>query len=137
MASDPTVYSLVVDSSALLAIELKEPGYEELVAKLSKSPTPCIGAPTMFEAAMVWLGRFGSDPRTTIFRTVRDADVEVVAFDEECYEIALAAFQKYGKGRHPAALNLGDCMAYAVSIDQNAPLLFVGDDFSKTDVRRA
>lgn len=137
MASGPTAYSLAIDSSALLAIELREPGYEELVEKLSKTPNPCIGAPTLFEATMVWLNRFQTDPRTTLFRTLQDADADIVAFDEECYEIALAAFQKYGKGRHPAALNFGDCMAYAIAVDQNVPLLYVGNDFLKTDIRRA
>ena len=137
MDLDRTEFSLVADSSAIVSIELREPGYLGLVDKLAESPAPCIGAPTLFEASMVLQSRSGEDPRNAIFRILKDADMAVVPFDEECYQIALAAFQRFGKGRHPASLNFGDCLAYAMAINENAPLLFVGDDFAKTDIQSA
>lgn len=86
---------------------------------------------------MVLVGRYGEKGRASIARFIEDWAVEVVPFDQRHWRVAIAAFAQYGKGRHPARLNFGDCMAYATAKVAGAPLLFVGDDFPQTDVELA
>ena len=94
-----------------------------------------IGAPTLFETRMVAVGRFGQAVgRLAVDAFCDEWEVEVVPFDARHSRVAAAAFVRYGKGRHPAGLNYGDCMAYATAQVAGAPLLFVGGDFAKTDV---
>ncbi len=83
---------------------------------------------------MVVSSRLHCDARPRVTELLRRAGAEVIPFTEEHYEVALDAFLRYGKGRHPAALNFGDCLAYAVARLSGLPLLYVGDDFSKTDL---
>ena len=86
---------------------------------------------------MVLSARTGTDARFSLGRGLRRLQVEIVPFTEEHYEAAVSAFLRYGKGRHPAGLNFGDCMSYALAVVSGLPLLYTGNDFSKTDVQAA
>jgi ribonuclease VapC len=128
---------MVLDSSAIVAIHLKEPGYESLVEAIEGAELVVIGAPTVLETAMVLSSRLNCDARPMISTFLRRLNAEVVAFGEEHWASAAAAFLRFGRGRHPAALNLGDCMSYAVASVAGLPLLFKGEDFTRTDIERA
>ena len=128
---------MVLDSSALVAIVLKETGYEALAEKAQLANPLLIGAATALESALVLSGRLGSDPRSIILTVLRRFNAEVVEFNESHYEAAVTAFLRFGKGRHPAALNFGDCMSYALASVSGLPLLCTGDDFSRTDIQCA
>ncbi|MEO8661389.1 MAG: type II toxin-antitoxin system VapC family toxin [Bryobacteraceae bacterium] len=128
---------MVLDSSVIVAIHLRETGYEPLIYKIEGSPVILVGYPTLLESMLVLTTRLGRDARPLLFRFVTQAKAECVAFDERHMEAASSAFLRFGKGRHPAALNFGDCLSYAVAAVAGMPLLFVGEDFSKTDIGRA
>ncbi len=96
-----------------------------------------VGVPTIFESAMVLTSRQGSDARPSIFAFLRRQGVEKVAFNEQHLDVAVNAFIRFGRGRHPASLNFGDCMSYSIASVAGMPLLFTGDDFGKTDIKRA
>jgi ribonuclease VapC len=128
---------VILDSSVIVAIALREPGYEELVVKLRSADTLGVGAPTLTEAGMVLSGRLGVEPQALLDRFLRDFGVVPVVFGEQHWREALDAFRRFGKGRHPAGLNFGDCLSYAVARLAGHPLLFVGDDFSQTDIEVA
>jgi ribonuclease VapC len=127
---------MVIDSSALIAIVLGEPERRSFIEAIAAADVRLVAAPTMFEASMVALAR--SDAR---FRDLRDfcerGEVETVAFGPDHVDLALDAFRRYGKGRHPAGLNMGDCVSYALARATAEPLLFKGEDFSQTDIKRA
>ena len=127
---------MIVDSSALVAIVLREPGWEELVDKLSAGPAGA-GAPTLTEAGVVLTAKLGPRGRSLLARVVQETRIAVVPFTDEHWPIAIAAYAKFGKGRHAAALNFGDCLTYAVASLASQPLLYVGEDFRKTDLPRA
>jgi ribonuclease VapC len=128
---------MVVDSSALVSIVIEEPGHQRLLEKAHNAKLKLVGAPLAFEAAMVLSGRLQRDARPTLYGLLRNMGAEIVPFTEEHYEAALSAFLRYGKGRHPAGLNFGDCMSYAFARVSGLPLLYTGGDFSKTDVPTA
>jgi len=128
---------MVLDTSALVSIQIEEPGFQTLFRKIEEAPRVVIGAPILFEAAMVLSGRMGTDARFSLSRGLRQLGVEIIPFTEELYEAAVSAFLRYGKGRHPAGLNFGDCMSYALAFVSGLPLLYTGDDFSKTDIQAA
>lgn len=128
---------MILDSSVIIAIALREPGFEELVAKLRSAETIGIGTPTLTEAGMVLSARLGVEPQALLDRFLRDFGVVPVVFGELHWREALEAFRRFGKGRHPAALNFGDCLSYAAARLADHPLLFVGNDFSQTDIEAA
>jgi ribonuclease VapC len=128
---------MTLDSSALIAILFSEPGYLELVDAILESDVVRVGAPTLVETAMVLAGRRGSPVGRELEGLVRELDVTVVPFGEAEWQRALEASNRYGRGRHPAGLNFGDCLAYATAAVAGDTLLFVGRDFRKTDVRPA
>lgn len=128
---------MILDSSALVAIVLGEPGYEELLAKVKQARPVGIGTPTLVESLIVLARRLGGDPRSALSVLLRELLVEVVPFEDAHTAAALHAYLKYGKGRHRAGLNFGDCLAYATAKVAGQPLLWVGDEFGKTDVKRA
>jgi len=128
---------MIIDSSALLAVVFKEPGYERLVASLAESQAVGVGAPTLVETALVLGARLGSDSRPLTGRLVQELGLTVVGFGEDHWREAAGAWFRFGKGRHPAALNFGDCMTYAVARLAGQPLLCVGNDFSHTDLQLA
>ena len=125
---------MVLDTSAIVGILLGDPERQWLLAQIDRGPVVAVGAPTLFESAMVVSSRLHCDARVHLAECLRRAQVEVIPFTDEHYEVAIDAFLRYGKGRHPAALNFGDCLAYAVARVSGLPLLCVGDDFSKTDL---
>jgi ribonuclease VapC len=128
---------MVLDSSAIVAIHLREPGYERLVALARDAEVVVIGVPTMLETVMVLSARLGQDARPLLYAFLRRLEAEVVPFNEEHLDAAAAAFLRFGRGRHPAALNFGDCLSYAVASVSGMPLLFTGEDFARTDIGRA
>src|ERR1035438_5755650 len=102
---------MVLDSSAIIAIELKEPGFERLIDRIGEAKAVIIGVPTMFETVMVLSRRRGQDARPWLRGFLRSARAEAVTFTEEHLDAAIDAFLRFGKDRHRAALNFGDCMA--------------------------
>jgi ribonuclease VapC len=125
---------MIIDSSAILAVIGKESGYERIVHQLAASPATRIGAPTRLETAIVLTARFGPRGKTALARFLQENSIETVAFGEEHASVALDAYSRFGKGRHPAALNFGDCCTYAVASVADEPLLCRGNDFSQTDL---
>lgn len=125
---------MIVDSSALVALVLREPGWEDVVARLGADATPAIGAPTLVETGMVLTAKMGDKARTVLSRLLQETGLTVIPFAQEHWRMAVDAYSRFGKGRHAAALNFGDCLTYAVARLAGQSLLFVGDDFSKTDL---
>jgi len=128
---------MVLDSSAIIAIHLKEPGYDRLIEAIDKAEIVVVGVPTLLETAMVLSTRLGRDARPLLFAFLRRVEAEVVAFNQEHLDAAVTAFLRFGRGRHPAGLNFGDSMSYAVAAAAGMPLLFTGEDFARTDIGRA
>jgi ribonuclease VapC len=128
---------VILDSSAIVGIVLREPGFEDLVRKLARAEALAVGAPTLAEAGTVLTARLGRDAKGLLQGLLREWGTETVAFGEEHWREAVTAFERFGRGRHPAQLNFGDCMAYAVARLAGEPLLCTGRDFPKTDVQLA
>jgi ribonuclease VapC len=128
---------VIVDSSAVIAILLKEPGYERVRERLAASEQLGIGAPTVVESSLVLCSRLGHAGKTLLARFLQEAAIEVVEFTADHWTLAADAFVAYGKGRHRAALNFGDCMTYAVAKLAGESLLCLGDDFPATDLELA
>jgi len=128
---------MVLDASAVVAMLNGEQYAQALSARVAEAPFLVIGAPTLFESAIVLTRRFRDETRYELERFLAVNRIQVIAFSAEHGQVAWQAFFRYGKGRHPAALNYGDCMSYAVSKVARLPLLFVGDDFRHTDVEAA
>lgn len=128
---------MILDTSVIVAIALREPGYEDLVEKLRSADAVGIGTPTLAEAGIVLASRLGVEPQALLDRFIRDFGVVPVAFGEQHWREALDAYRRFGKGRHPAALNFGDCLSYAAARVADHPLLFVGNDFPRTDIEAA
>jgi ribonuclease VapC len=131
------ITAIVLDSSAVVSVLREEEGHQRLHVKMEAVDILAIGAPTLFETGMVAVSRFGRVGRSLVAQFLEYWDVEVTPFDERHWRVAFDAFLRYGKGRHPAALNYGDCMAYATARIAEMPLLFVGEDFAKTDLTPA
>ena len=127
---------MILDSSAIVAIVLREPGFDELLSVLRRQDVLAVGAPTLVEAGIVLQARLGTDAQPILDRLLRDLEVTVLSFGEEQWREAIDAFRRYGRGRHRAALNFGDCLSYASATTAGQPLAYVGDDFSATDVSR-
>jgi ribonuclease VapC len=128
---------VIIDSSAIVAITFKEPGYEELLSKLATAAKAGVGIPTLAETAIVLSARLNRDARGILSRFLAEASVATVPFGDAHFAVAVDAWLRYGKGRHPAALNFGDCLSYAVAKLAGEPLLCVGNDFCQTDLRLA
>jgi ribonuclease VapC len=96
-----------------------------------------VGTPTLIECAMVLKSRLRQDARVVVNGLIRKMNAQVIPFTEEHFETALEAFLKFGRGRHPATLNFGDCMSYALATVAGVPLLFTGSDFARTDITAA
>jgi len=125
---------VIVDSSAVVAILLRQPGYEPLLDRLSQAQAAGIGAPTLAEAGIVLAARLGVVGKTLLARFLQESALVVIPFGEEHWRVAVDAFLRYGRGRHPAGLNFGDCLTYATARLAGEPLLCLGDDFAKTDL---
>jgi ribonuclease VapC len=125
---------LILDSSAVLAVLLKEPAHERLLEALAAKPGPGIGAATLVESGIVLSARLGASGQTLLGRFVQGYALEVIPLGPDHWPVAVQAFLRFGKGRHPAALNFGDCLTYATARLAEEPLLCVGEDFAKTDL---
>ena len=128
---------MIVDSSALLCVLFREEGHDDLLRCLLDDPGPAVGAPTLAETGIVLEVRLGPSARGFLERFLDEVGIQEVPFGELHWREAVDAYRRYGKGRHPAALNFGDCMTYAVAALAGEPLLFTGDDFMKTDLTDA
>ena len=126
---------MIVDSSALVALLLRESGWERVAGALATPAHVAIGAPTLTETAIVLTAK--GAPPTLLPAALQRTGIEVVPFTERHALVAADAYSTYGRGRHAASLNFGDCMTYAVARLAQAPLLFVGNDFSQTDLEPA
>lgn len=125
---------MVIDTSALMAILLGESEAESFSQSIAGDSKRLISALSLLEAAIVIHARKGPAGTRELDLLLHAAGVTVVSLDEDQALLARAAYEKYGKGHHPAALNLGDCCSYALSRSSGEPLLFKGNDFSQTDV---
>ena len=125
---------MVVDTSALIAILFNEPDAGAFAAAIASAPTRLISAVSALETAIVIECRKGADGASVLDEPFSAAQFEIVSLDKAQYLLAREAYSRFGKGRHPAGLNFGDCCAYALSRHLDVPLLFKGNDFGKTDI---
>jgi len=130
------VKALVLDTSAVLALLQGEKEADRILAALADAEVRRVSAATVVEAGIVLQARYGDHGERELDLFLERAEVEVIPFSEEHATVARQAFRRFGKGRHPAALNFGDCFVYALAVVLDHPLLFVGTDFSATDVPR-
>ena len=132
---------MTLDASALIAVLFSERGHLALVDRMLEADVLRVGAPTLAEVSIVFAGRAGRqrgkhDDRI-VHDLVKELGVTIVAFGESEWRRAADAFARYGRGRHKASLNFGDCLAYATAATAGDALLFVGEDFTHTDIRPA
>lgn len=127
---------IVIDTSAVVAILNREVGFENLLMKLLMDSERRISPVASLELVMV-LSRTHDNPAAEADAYLRQENIVIFPADSTQAEWSRYAFLTYGKGRHPAKLNLGDCFSYAAAKVLNVPLLYVGDDFAKTDIRAA
>ena len=125
---------MILGTSAIIRAVVREPGYEHIFERMSTAPMLAVGAATLVETAIVLSRKLVREPRQQLRRFLREMEVEVIPFTAEHYEVAMDAFERYGKGRHPADLNFGDCLTYAVARLSGLPLLYTGNDFARTDL---
>jgi ribonuclease VapC len=128
---------MVVDSSAVVAILRQEPDARRFALALAQAPDRWMSAASLVEAALVIEGRFGERGARELDALLGRSRVEFIAFDDAQAILARDAFRRFGRGRHPAGLNFGDCLAYALAKHLGEPLLFKGDDFTRTDITPA
>lgn len=128
---------MILDTSAVVALIREELGADVLLEKVECADYVGIGAPTLVEATVVLGRRFGSSGLLTLERFLDEREVSVIPFEDRHWRAAQGAFICFGKGRHRASLNLGDCMSYATARVAEEPLLFIGNDFARTDIAPA
>jgi len=128
---------MILDSSAVIAILFKEPEAERLAGMIRDADATAIATPTLVEAAIVAEGRTGPGMAEKLDALMDAIRPEIVPFTLAHAAIARDAWRRYGKGRHKAALNLGDCFSYALAKERGQALLFKGDDFAATDIEPA
>lgn len=125
---------MVLDTSAVLAILFDEPDRRTFTEAIESAGRRMISAATLLESALVVEARRGEAAGRELDLLIHRAEIAVVPVDGEQVELARDAWRRYGKGRHEAALNFGDCFAYALAAAAAEPLLFKGGDFARTDV---
>ena len=128
---------MVIDTSALLAILLDERERRSYNEAIEAAATRAVSAATFVEVSIVVESRFGAEGLRDLDQFVDRAKIEIAAVDLEQANLARLAFSRFGKGRHPAGLNFGDCFSYALAIARGEPLLYKGEDFALTDVASA
>ena len=128
---------MIVDSSVLVAILLREPEADRYIDFIGIDGTCKVAAPTLLETSLVLAGRHGPAILEKLDAYLSGASVETLAFTADHAAIARQAFLRFGKGRHPASLNYGDCISYAVAKLEDMPLLYKGEDFTQTDIEAA
>jgi ribonuclease VapC len=125
---------MVIDTSALVAIFQGEPERRSFIEAIEAADSRLLSAATFVEISIVLESRHGDDGVRDLDLFLSRAGIELVPVDDEQARTARRAFSRYGKGRHRAGLNFGDCFAYAAAMAMGEPLLFKGDDFAHTDV---
>jgi ribonuclease VapC len=125
---------MVIDTSAIVAIALNEPDASAIKVRIADDPVRLISAATVLEATMVLETRLGDAGGREFDLRLIKIGAEVVPVDAEQLDAARRGWHRYGKGRHVAALNYGDCFSYSLAVTRGEPLLFKGHDFAKTDV---
>ena len=128
---------IVVDTSALIAILDREPDAALCAEAIAEADAPLISAATLLELHIVMLNRHGGRAGQIVDRLIQDAGFQIEHFTAQHLELAREAYARYGKGRNSAGLNYGDCFSYALAKATGLPVLFKGDDFSKTDLLAA
>lgn len=124
---------MILDTSVIVCIFLQEPGYEEYVRILSTEGELGMGTPTLVETGIVLTAKLGPETTNMLVRFMREFRITEIPFSEEHWPEAVSAYAKFGKDRHPAKLNFGDCLSYATAKLAAQHLLYTGDDFAKTD----
>ncbi len=137
MTKRPAVDDLVVDTSALMAMLLAEDQADACELALSEARSAIISDATLLELRMVATSRLGEQGSRIADELVRQAGIDRIPVTEQLADLAFVAWQKYGKGRHRASLNYGDCFSYALAAHTALPLLCVGNDFHQTDLQLA
>lgn len=130
--SDPV--TLIIDSSILVACILQEDDAELFIAFLENAAPIRISSATLLETSIVLIRKSVESATEALDRLLSDLKVEIVPVSEQQARLAVDAYRRFGKGRHPAALNFGDCFSYALAKYLNEPLLFKGEDFRQTDI---
>jgi len=125
---------LVVDTSAVMAVLLSEPSLEALLERLEAADPSLMSTASMVEVGIVAEARLGDAGSSLADRFVRDGGIEIVPLDRSHADAAIDGWRRFGKGRHPASLNLGDCLTYGLAVSVGLPVLCVGGDFGQTDV---
>lgn len=125
---------MVIDTSALVAILLREPERRSFIEAIEAADATRLSVASLVETSIVIESRYGAEGLRDLDRFISRASIEVIPVDGEQGRLARTAFSRFGKGRHRAALNFGDCFSYAAAVHQGEPLLCKGDDFIHTDV---
>jgi ribonuclease VapC len=125
---------MVLDSSAVLGVLFDEPERRAFTLSIERDPRRLMSAGSVLESALVAEARRGEPAGRELDLLLHRADVQVVPVDADQVELARSAWRRFGKGRHPAGLNFGDCFAYALAAASGEPLLFKGEDFRRTDI---
>jgi ribonuclease VapC len=126
---------VILDTSALAAIVLREPGHENLIDRIIDADQ-LVGVPAtvLAELGIVLSARLGIDARPLVGRLAKQLNLEIIAFGTDHWQAAVGTFTRFGRGRHQTALNFGDCLSYAVAAMASEELLYVGDHFSHSDI---
>jgi ribonuclease VapC len=128
---------MVIDTSAVVAILFQEPDQRRYDEAIAAAPVRLVSAVTRVELSFVVEGRKGDEGRARLERFFRLTGADIVSVTPHHAELTIEAFRRYGRGRHKAGLNIGDCFSYALAAATDHPLLFKGDDFVHTDIRPA
>jgi ribonuclease VapC len=128
---------MILDTSALAALVFQEPEAERIARAIASATARRMSCVNWLETMVVVQARRGPEQVVETMALLADMQVEMLPFDERHMRLAQTAWQRFGKGRHPARLNILDCCAYAASMSVGEPLLYVGDDFARTDIVRA
>ncbi len=125
---------MVIDSSAIVAVLLNEKDAAQIAQAIEVASQRLLSAANLLEASIVIESRKGESGGRELDLLIYRAAIEIVSVDQDQAETARIAWRRFGKGRHPAGLNYGDCFAYALAKSRGLPLLFHGDDFAQTDI---
>ena len=128
---------MIVDTSALMAVILGEPDAEHVLSLMSRADELGVSAATLVEAGIVAEAKGGREAADDLMALLTDLECVVVPLDQDQTVLAVEAWRRFGNGRHPAALNLGDCFSYAAAKSLGRPLLFKGGNFAQTDISAA
>ena len=128
---------MVLDTSAIIGILFDEPGAERLERQIAEDPVRLVSAASVVEGAIIIESRLGEQGGREFDLWLQRVAVDIVPVDLEQADMARRAWRRFGKGRHPASLNYGDCFSYALAMTRDECLLFKGNDFAQTDVKRS